>query len=1526
MAEPAKPAGRRRLRSGLVGALAVAAVTILFVLGATLGLVAHLNTAAGRRATASFLGRTLVDLFQGEVRIGAISKVSLEEVVAEDIVVRDEDGRVVLKVSRLTAHADVLDILTRVVRGDEKLTIVIDRVRIERAEAEIVPAADGLPTLAHAFTPRPTPATPAGGPERYVRVWLPAIEIGTAFGRGHLEGTPTLEADVKGAHASVLATPKGAAIDIGRFSLVARGLGGADAKGVATLHIRAPGAVWSSFDGYMGDVQFGSVVRWEKEALDLKVDLPRAEPAAARALLAQWPLIVPAEARVHVKGAPPDLDVELQGKVGERSTIFATGHLNVASPLRLDLEVTGRKLDLRSVLAQAPETSIDVDADVGLHQESGGIALELGGTVKPLTIRNVAIPALDFTSTSQGGILTGEAKLHDIGLPIDLQFAVFSDGKLELNAEAKRVDLAKVERIGAYFDGAGNADVRLHAVVEQGKLDSSLTLDVRNLSYRGALLQSGRLSATLRGPLQHWAQLSLDARVAGKKLSAGRFAFEDVGATARGPLLVPSVTVTLKDSHGPSFDARATVAFTDPVSIRELSLGVLREGVEIRGEVAQLDVSDDRVLVRDLRLHGATGELTANAEVRPEGLSANAQGQNLDLSAFSRILGLPRGVLEGRASLAVDILASGKTQRGSLELSASKAALFNLNGISGQLSAKLDGHRLSGASTGTVEGLGGFAADWDTVLAGPPTERRSFERATGSVAINLNDVTLDYLGQLLPEQDADVSGRASLAFRATRSDPDAMPDLELSGETHGLSVRLERPGKPPLALSGMELLVSLAHDGANGASSAAVSLTQGGERLVTTSADLNLDLKAALSGAEPLRTQLERRPLLGKIVMSHVDLENLPEALRIPGVRGGLRLEGTLRGSAQAPVVSLSVRATDLRFAAGDRSEPIDVCGTAEYEKQSGGFNVGAEVFLPTSLELTRAPCAGRRIATLQLRGQAPFNFEHGLPSWSGTASARLEALPLATVPQLASARMTGTTTGTLIIDRSGEQPSASAQLSLQGLRVDQLQVGDGSLKLRSDESHARVDFEVERGKTTLSGSARAGVSWGSQLPALDDAQPIDLELHAGHLEASVLEPFMAEFVSELHGVVDGDVNARLSGQKTDEAGRQVEQVSGRVALRDGSLVLSGLGFRLRDVAFSANAKRDGHTTLVEIPDLVASAGSKSPNLKAQLGLRLAGFDIVSGSASFNVDALPLVVDGVTRANADVRVSQLSINRNPDRVLVDVPFDHLTIRLPDESSRQLIDLKENQNITLLQPISQPKLSREEGSLPWQFAIHLGDDARVKRGEQLDVPISGDPNVVLATGVGVTGSIMLPRRGSVQMLGRMFQIEGGAIVFDTPDPQDPRLDVRASWRSSTNDTLFMYISGTISKPKVQFDRPQADAVALLAGTTESGNGATNVGISALDSLLADTPLARVQLRGKDSDESGRGPTYTAAYRASDRIIVEGNYQAGSAESSSQPGQSGTVGAAVDYRVTKTISVRGQLGTIGTGVDLVYQYRY
>src|SRR5688500_14993567 len=256
----------RRLLTGLTHILSAIGLAALFGVGAGAALLAHLNLAASRRATADVLGQTLAGLFQGQVTIGSIAQVTPGSVEAHDIVVRDQARRVVLKVTRLTAQADLFDILTRIVRGDEKLTIVIDHVRIERAEADIIPDADGIPTLAQAFTPRPSPpGTPSDTPSRYVRVWLPAVEIGHAFARGSVVGSPTLETEINGAHGSVLATPKGAAIDVKRFALVARGIGGGDAKGVAGLHIRAPGAVWGNFDGYMGEVQFGSAIRWERE-------------------------------------------------------------------------------------------------------------------------------------------------------------------------------------------------------------------------------------------------------------------------------------------------------------------------------------------------------------------------------------------------------------------------------------------------------------------------------------------------------------------------------------------------------------------------------------------------------------------------------------------------------------------------------------------------------------------------------------------------------------------------------------------------------------------------------------------------------------------------------------------------------------------------------------------------------------------------------------------------------------------------------------------------------------------------------------------------------------------------------------------------------------------------------------------------------------------------------------------------------------------------------------------------------------
>src|SRR5689334_13527705 len=191
-------------------------------------------------------------------------------------------------------------------------------------------------------------------------------------------------------------------------------------------------------------------------------------------------------------------------------------------------------------------------------------------------------------------------------------------------------------------------------------------------------------------------------------------------------------------------------------------------------------------------------------------------------------------------------------------------------------------------------------------------------------------------------------------------------------------------------------------------------------------------------------------------------------------------------------------------------------------------------------------------------------------------------------------------------------------------------------------------------------------------------------------------------------------------------------------------------------------------------------------------------------------------------------------------MLVNVTFDKLAAELPKQQSRELIQLNENPNVVVVQPLTEPKTARKEDDPFWHFVIHLGHEAKLERGELLKLPLLGDPNVVLGQELGVTGTIFLKRGGVVRMLSKTFVIESGGVIFDTGDPKDPRLDVQASWKTPAGDVLFAYVTGTLTKPKLRFDRPDSQAWALLLGSGD----ASEIGINALDSLLADTPLARV----------------------------------------------------------------------------------
>src|SRR4030095_8570178 len=141
---------------------------------------------------------------------------------------------------------------------------------------------------------------------RYVRVWLPAIEIGRVYARGRaVNGAPTLEAQVTGIRGSVLAV--------------------ADTCGIVSLHVREPGAVWGSFDGYVGGVQVDSVARVNGDRISVTVDVPRAKPSELRALVKGWPVSEDTAAQLQISGKLPNLHAYGRVNVGAQTVVSAEG-------------------------------------------------------------------------------------------------------------------------------------------------------------------------------------------------------------------------------------------------------------------------------------------------------------------------------------------------------------------------------------------------------------------------------------------------------------------------------------------------------------------------------------------------------------------------------------------------------------------------------------------------------------------------------------------------------------------------------------------------------------------------------------------------------------------------------------------------------------------------------------------------------------------------------------------------------------------------------------------------------------------------------------------------------------------------------------------------------------------------------------------------------------------------------------------------------------------------------------------------
>ncbi len=1538
----------RRLRK-VAGRIA-AGVALLGVFAGTsaTALVFHLDLPAGRRYAAHTVAGVLNDLFKGSFEISGLSQLSERRLGASRVTVRDPEGRVVLVVKGLRAEFDGLEIVKTLMSSSQSVTLIVPHIRVERAEAFIEPhEGSGVLGIARAFELEPKAKTGkrSSRTSQVVRVWLPSIELGSGFARGRVGDMPTLEAELSGAHGQVLIAPQGVSVDVPRFATAWRGLAGADVRGVGSFHLRGDSHFWSSFDGNFGELQLNAVVRLDDGKLDIRADVPQAKPDAVRALWADWPVQAVADARVEASGPPENLATKAWLTVG-KAEVEASGVTRLAGDVGVNLDIRGQHVDLRAIWPKAPASDVEAFTTLSLWNSPKGVVAEVNGSTEPTELAGIEIPALDVTGTVEEGVFEARATAHEPGLPLRIDFTVRPAAVIEIEVRARRFRLEKSPRVQKLVAARGGADATIKGRFEREKVEATVSADVTDFRALGLALDRGKIEARLRGRVDRPRELMLDARVNGSAFEAINRRWGNVKAQAKGPLLTPEISATLTESDGPDVEAKAKVSFVGAPRVTSLNLGLKEQGNEVKASAGKVAISKDRIEIEDLSVIGAGGDLAGSVLITPRLVTVEARGQNVDLDVLAAMFGLPRGKLGGKLTIDADATVAEDVQRGRVRLELERGSIEGISGLNVELEASLDEAEVEGSARAEVAGLARGATEFDLELAGRASDPESWRRATGRVEFRLDELELSNLVYLLPREwrIEDIDGKLTGQVIATREHPDELPSLSVLAGTQGLRVERApaKKGEAPLVVEGIELQLGSRIEGPSGDVDATLRLVDGEGALASASARTNLPLAKLWDQPQTIASELAQATLLGKVVVEQRSLETLPPLIRPKTMNGVLRAEATLGGSFEKPLVTTKASLEGLVVGTSTEALPVDVCAQLDYSHENAEFTLNGETFLHDR----RRPCQGRRVGQLRSFGQLNIGgpaTPGGPPRiFQGEALLLLEGLPLEMIAPLGSSGVRGEAHGRVVLQQDSDgTPNLNARVNLKEVRVETIAIGDGQLNVRSDGEMLRVVGIFDKGdKSRLQTELSASLAWDGLEPSLDRGQPLLLEGLARRVDAAMVLPALHDVFSELSGPLDGHVRLELSPDLSAKEDRWQGELEGELVMTGGSMQFAGLGMRLSDVRFSAKTSQRAGRTVIDVESFSAASRAKKPNVFASAQVYFEKLDLVRARANVKLRDVPILIQGVAQANANTGESYAFVDLVPEeeRMAVTITIPSLTAELPPSSGRDVLSLDANRSITVIQPLTEPRKKKSGGAgKPWQLVFVLRNDVKVVRSD-LRVPITGRVEVDLADETEISGTVQLKPGGRVTFAGKTFVIEEGEVLFDTDDPGDPHLRVRASWRAPEGTTVYLNLRGTFSKAEPSWESdpqlPEQQIYALLLGGStgeQSGTtsaAATGVGVTAgfLGQVLSDTPLSRVELRtGSEQTLDERTyQTYTAALRLTDEVSVEGSFKSADAN---EPGDENEAGSlSVDWRFRKNWSLRTELGTIGAGMDLLWTHHY
>jgi hypothetical protein len=1512
---------------------------VVFVVAAAAALLLHVNSRAERRVLAQLVPRILNQNLQGSFSLEGIERIGTDEVVFREFTARDPKGREVVRAAEVRVRADLPALISALVAGPRRLTIVLDQVNVSKAACVIYDdSGTAIPSIADAFTPRTTPGTSGGRP---VRLAIRAIEIDRVRGHGKLGALPPLDARLEDVRGWLRVSELGVDLSFQRFRTEVSGLPRSNARGVSSLRLREPGWLRASFDGTFGDIAFTGTLRRDDEQLSLTLNAPKIAAEEARRLVPAYPLVDDVRFYAELAGSAPALVVASRVEVGE-GVILGNGTLDLSGAGHARLDVIGRRVNVRSVVPGAPPTALHLVAEVDLAGSDHGLAVGFDAEVEPSLVSELLLPPFQASGRYAEGRFSGRALLREPGCPLRVTVNAPGDGAVEIDATARQFELGAVERLKRKVAVSGRANLNARARLEQGAISGNLELALSGFRYQNLSIERASINAKTRGKTANPNSLELDGGLAASGIAYGAFALDRLSARMSGPVSSPRVQVGASDPRGASINLEGVVSVRgDAFVMQAPKLELRRESLRAYGKAASVSIGEDRVSVREVALDlegrtetgAASGTLRGTLSLEPHLLELDARAEALDLTAAKTLLGLGGVPLLGKLSFDTEVVVSRELSRGRVSARLEQATIGPAKAATVTAEARLEGSNLILDSGAQFEGLAEVRARLNGELAGSPLELASYREMSGEAVIDLIRAELGALAALTGESAVPpLSGSAGAELKLVRRRAAGPIDASLLGYTEGLGLDLPREGEP-LRLRGMDLRFGASVQGEGGETELNLRVVDARDALATLTLQTAVDLGRLLGAPERALSELRALRIAGKIRIEEQQIDRLPEPLRPRGVTGKIGLEANLAGTLGGPDVfaRASLRGLDLTSV---RSEhPLDVCASIGFDHTERRLAGSGEIFLSRD----SGACTGRRFVRYALEGRFVPDRDSELGRPEGTLVAEFERLPLGALPSLGDQGLSGLASGTLSLSRSEGPPVIFARFDLSNTRVHDAPVGDGTLEVRSNDRAIAAALTLARDSSRLSANALALLDTSRALPTIDPREPLSLHFAANQADAVVLLPFTRDLFSELSGRIDGEADVLIVPRDPRNPDAPPSgKISGRATLHDGSLQLAGLGLRLNSVELAARAEPRDSQTLISVDALQARAGKRKERLAVRHGkVWLDGIRLARAEGTIEVTELPLLLEGVSQATATTRQGVgFQLARTPTRMEVKFDVPYLNVVLPQSSARGVISLAENRSIEILQPLGEPKRSSGEG-LPWLLQFDFGRNVQITRSD-LDLPLTGRAQVLLAEKTEVTGDLELLPGGRIQVSGKTFVIESGEAHFDTGDATNPRLRVTASWRAPDGTIVLADVSGTYEQARLRLSsdppRNEQEIYALLLGGSGSGEGgdptATGAGVGAdlLGSLLVNTPLRQVEFRaGSEQLTDQRSySTYTAAVPISENVWFEGSYK--SLNTSDPTQERDAFSGTVDWRFRKNWSLRTEVGTVGTGLDLVWQYRY